>query len=83
MHIIDLDRSSGRVSFYNPMFNEVQEMTWAEFSGAWAATNEAGITNYDYILVAAHPGLAFASPLRSSHNLLIIFVPWREEIIDE
>jgi hypothetical protein len=55
VHIIDLDRCGGRVSFYNPMFNEVQEMTWAEFNAAWAATDEAGITNVDHIFVTAHP----------------------------
>lgn len=55
VHILDLDRSRGRVSFYNPMFNQVQELAWAEFNAAWGATGEAGITNVDRIFVTAQP----------------------------
>jgi hypothetical protein len=55
VHVMALDRIGGRVTFYNPYFNEVQVMAWGDFNSAWAATDEAGITTVAHIFVTAHP----------------------------
>ncbi|MGD8604920.1 MAG: hypothetical protein PVF49_10165 [Anaerolineales bacterium] len=55
VHILEVDEAQGLVRFYNPLFNQDQEVTLTEFDAAWERTDEAGITNVDRIFLTAHP----------------------------
>jgi hypothetical protein len=55
VHVLGFDHDAGVVRFYNPLFNQQQDLAITEFHAAWDRTDEAGITNVDQIFVSAHP----------------------------